>query len=296
MAFLAARDAGAGMKVAPPPELAGQVEAIAAELGLAGWQVTLLPGGEANRTLRLQDASHDLVLRVAGAMSAALGANGASESAMQALAAGAGLAPDVVLARPGAGLLVTRHAAGRAIPREQMHEPTTLARIGRWIAALQALPLPPGLPCVDLAGRAAGYLGRLGSRAASAPVDELTRRLERRRAALAPAPAVCCHHDLYHRNFIDAADGLLAVDWEYAGPGDPAADLASCIHYHDLGPRETDALLAGYGTDDAALRVRVATLGWIFDCLWFGWNAVAGLEGLPPQPALQTRLAARLLA
>lgn len=284
------------MNAAPPPELAGRVESVAAELGLVDWQLTPLPGGEASRTLRLRDARHDLVLRLAGAASAALGADAASEAAMQALAAGAGLAPGVVIARPEAGLLVTHYVPGHSVVREALRDPSMLARVGRWIAALQGLPPPPGLPRVDLALRAAGYLERLPPRAVPAPVKELARALEQHRAGLAPAPVVCCHHDLHHRNLIDAAGGLLAVDWEYAGPGDPAADLAACIRYHDLGPRETDALLGGYGTDGAALRARVAALGWIFDCLWFGWNAAAARAGLAPAPALQARLAARLLA
>jgi thiamine kinase-like enzyme len=86
------------------------------------------------------------------------------------------------------------------------------------------------------------------------------------------------------------------LDWEYAGPGDPAADLAACIGYHDLGPGEIDALLWGYGEDGTALRARLAALGWIFDCLWYGWNGVAAQAGLEVDRRLQDRLAARLAA
>jgi len=273
-----------------------KVEALAAELGLVAPEVTPLAGGLANRALRLRDARQDLVLRIAGPEAAALGADCAAECAMQALAAGAGLAPAIVLARPQAGLLVTRHAPGRGLSREDLHEPRTLRRIGGWIAALHALPVPPGLPVVDFGARAAGYLATLAGRSPSARLDELARRLAARREALLPVTPVSGHHDLHHRNFIDTGKGLLVVDWEYAGPGDAAADLAACIGYHDLGPRETGFLLAGYGAQDAPLRARLATLGWIFDCLWFGWNAIADGAGLAPEPGLQDRLAARLLA
>jgi thiamine kinase-like enzyme len=103
-----------------------------------------------------------------------------------------------------------------------------------------------------------------------------------------------CHHDLHHRNFIDDGRRLLAVDWEYAGPGDPAADLASCIGYNGLRADGIDALLAGYGHAGAELRERVAQLAWIFDCLWFGWNAAAGLAGSAPDANEQASLEARL--
>jgi thiamine kinase-like enzyme len=84
------------------------------------------------------------------------------------------------------------------------------------------------------------------------------------------------------------------VDWEYAGPGDPAADLAACIGYHALGRDAVDALLAGYGPAGEAMRQRIGALGWIFDCLWYGWNGVAALEGLAIDGAEQAALAARL--
>ncbi len=293
---MAARDGGTGVSQNLPADARRAVQDVAAELGLDSPEVMPLPGGHANCVLRLRDARHDLVLRIAGARAGVLGARRASEAAMQALAAGAGLAPGIVLARPGEGLLVVRYAAGRMLAREDLHDLALLPRIGAWIARLHALPPPPGLPFVDFGARAAGYLATIQARAPAERVSELARRLEARRSVLAPARAASCHHDLHHRNFIDGGGRLMVVDWEYAGPGDPAADLAACIGYHELAPAAVDALLAGYGTDNAPLRARLATLGWIFDCLWHGWNAVAALDGMTPDPALQARLEARLLA
>lgn len=272
------------------------VAAVAGELGLASPEVTALPGGVANRALRLRDARHDLVLRVTGEPAAALGASCSSERAVHALAAGAGLAPAIVLARPERGLLVTQFVAGRMLSREDMQDTAVLRRVGDWIARLHALPPPSELPAIDFGARAAAYLATVRARAPSPEADQLARRLAARRAALAPSRTVTCHHDLHHRNFIDDRTRLLVVDWEYAGRGDPAADLAACIGYHELAPSRVDALLSGYGRDGAALRPRVVTLGWIFACLWYGWNAVAALEGLAQDADLQARLAARLLA
>lgn len=279
-----------------PQDLQRAVATVAGELGLVSPEATPLPGGAANRALRLRDARHDLVLRVAGAPSSALGASRASECAMQELAAGAGLAPAIVLARPEQGLLVTRFADGRMLSREDTHDPGVSARVGRWIARLHALPPPRGLPYIDTGARAAGYLRRLQAHSPGDEAGEIARRLDARRGSLPRARPAACHHDLHHRNFIDDGRRLLAVDWEYAGPGDPAADLAAFIGYHDLGPAQIAALLAGYGTDSAALRERIVALGWIFDCLWYGWNAAAALAGIAQEPELQSRLAARLLA
>ncbi len=177
-----------------------------------------------------------------------------------------------------------------------MQDARLLARVGAWIAALHALPVPGGLTVVDFGERAAGYLSRLQADSPGGLPGRLARELAARRAALPrPARLAACHHDLHHRNFIDDGLRLLAVDWEYAGPGDPAADLASCIGYHGLRDDGIDALLAGYGQDGVGLRERLAMLAWIFNCLWFGWNAVAGLSGPAPDADEQAVLAARLV-
>jgi aminoglycoside phosphotransferase (APT) family kinase protein len=273
-----------------------RVAAIAAVLGLDQPLITPLPGGLANRTLRLREGSHDYVLRLAGDAGTTLGASQGNEFAMLSLAAAAGLAPGIVLARPADGLIVTRHVAGRMPQREDLRDPVFLARVGAWIARLHALP-PPSLPAIDFPVRAAAYLETMQARHASSKVAEIARRLAERHAGLTPpARLAACHHDLHHRNIIDTGASLLVIDWEYAGPGDPAADLAACIGYHGLGPGEIAALLAGYGRDDATLRARIEALGWIFDCLWYGWNGVAALAGLAIDARLQARLAARLAA
>ena len=284
------------MSGAVAPAVDPRVWAIAAELGLERAVITPLPGGLANRTLRLQDGRHDYVLRLAGDAGETLHASREYELAMLDLAASAGLAPGIVLARPTDGFIVTRHVAGRVPEREDLRDPVFLRRVGAWIAHLHAL-LPPPLPAIDFAARAAAYLGDMQARNGSAEVAAIARRLASRRAALGPAARMAaCHHDLHHRNFVDTGRSLVVLDWEYAGPGDPAADLAACIGYHGLCPGEIDALLTGYGEDGAALRARIGALGWIFDCLWYGWNGVAALAGLEVDQGLQARLAARLAA
>ena len=268
---------------------------VAAELGLVRPEVVALEGGAANRSFRLLDARHDFVLRLQGGTSPALGASGASELAVQSLAAAAGLAPAIVYSDPSQGILVMQHVAGRVPALSEFRRSGMLRRAGDWIARLHALAPPPGLAAIDFGERAAAYLALLDSRSPGPFATGLGERLAGRRVALPPcARLVSCHHDLHHRNFVDTGDAFLAVDWEYAGPGDPAADLAACIGYHDLDAAGVDSLLAGYGQDSPALRARIAALGWIFNCLWFGWNACAAAAGLPIDAKLQAKLAARL--
>jgi thiamine kinase len=279
---------------ATPAAVAAIAEAAAA-LGLVRPAVVPLRGGVANRSYRLHAGEDDLVLKLAGHASGSLGASLRAEVAMQSLAAGAGLAPAVVFAKEARGFIVSRHAPGRAPSAAEMQDLRLLRRVGAWIADLHRLAAPQGVPVVDIGERAAGYLARARTARPDAFLDHLARELDDRRARLPPpARRAPCHHDLHRRNFIDDGTRLVVVDWEYAGPGDPAADLASCVSYHALAGARAAALLEGYGGGDAALAARTAALGWIFDCLWFGWNAAAVLAGMAPDPREQARLAARL--
>jgi len=271
------------------------VAAIVAELGLHDPEVTPLSGGLSNRSWRLRDATRDLVLRQSGAAASQLGADGRAELAMMHIAASAGLAPQIVLARPAEGLLVMPYVSGHVLTRADVCEPAMLARIGVWFARLHALPPPRDLPAVDFGERAAGYLGQLRAQAPAALVAELMRRLAVWRESLPPPRRLAsCHHDLHHLNIVDRGDAMIALDWEYAGPGDPAADLAACIGYHDLEVQQVDALLAGYGRHSVPLAARLPALRWIFDCLWLGWMEVAAFRGVAMDGARRQRLIERL--
>jgi hypothetical protein len=81
---------------------------------------------------------------------------------MHALAASAGLAPEVVLARPEEGVLVTAHASGRALERADLRDPVMLGRIGCWMAQLHALQPPAGLSPIVCGARAAASLATAG--------------------------------------------------------------------------------------------------------------------------------------
>ncbi len=271
------------------------VAAIAAELGLQDAKVTPLCGGLSNRSWRLRDARQDLVLRQSGAGADLLGADHRSELAMLEVAAAAGLASPIVLARTAEGLLVTRHVGGRVLGYDDARQPAMLARIGAWLARLHALLPPAGLASIDIAVRAAGYLQSLRETGPVTLLRELEQRLAVMRNALPPPRRLtACHHDLHHLNLVDQGDALIALDWEYAGLGDPAADLAALVCYHDLDGERTERLLAGYGGDSQRFLARLIPLCWIFDCLWYGWMMIGEAQGIAADDERRRRLIDRL--
>src|SRR5207248_773593 len=56
-----------------------------------------------------------------------------------------------------------------------------------------------------------------------------------------------CHDDLLAANFIHDGERVWIVDWEYAGMGDPAFDLANFAVNNDLDEDGDRALLEAYG-------------------------------------------------
>src|SRR4029450_7012905 len=121
-------------------------------------------------------------------------------------------------------VLVTRFVEGTSLKLGNAHPDATVAAVGRLLARVHRLPAPPDLGDADLVGPCRRYLTRPESDRLQ-PADRA--RIE---AVLAAAPVL--EHssfvpgDAFPENFIDDGRRLWLVDWEYAGRGHPAADLA----------------------------------------------------------------------
>lgn len=129
--------------------------------------------------------------------------------------------------------------------------------------------LPAAVLDVDSAARGLRavheQLARLPRAAQPAALQALVRGLERTRFPRWPRPAAAlCRCDSNISNFVRRPDGWASVDWEYAGWGDPAFDIADlCAHaaYADV-PLERWAWVTGEycamaGSPAAAERIRV---------------------------------------
>ncbi len=93
----------------------------------------------------------------------------------------------------------------------------------------------------------------------------------------APLHIVPLHMDVHPGNLVRADDGgLRLIDWEYAGDGDIALELAALARGNQLDGRQCAALLAGYhaaspGYSLAALRRQVAAWTPWVDYLMLMW-------------------------
>ena len=226
-----------------------------------GAGVEPLGGGITNRNFKVSLDGDAFVLRIGGKDTELLGIDRADEHAASRVAAGLGLAPEVVAFVEPEGYLVTRYVEGEV-------GKVDVERVG---AALRRLHDDPTLPArFDSFRVVEVYRATALERGAGAPpaydrAKELADRIEARRAGATPRP---CHNDLLNANFIADGEHLWIVDWEYAGMGDPFFDLGNFAVNHELDEEGEHALLAAYGADDHDALVLMRFMSDFREAMW----------------------------
>lgn len=215
-----------------PPALAALLkQQLNAELD----EAEKLEGGLCNAVWRLPTARGPVAVRVGEPFALHLGANRQSELA--ALQAAFPISPAVLLADPEAGWLVTEWITGRHWSHQEACEASHLRRIAGLLASLHALVPPAGVRQLSLRST----LAALGAEP-DPMIEACLTSLE------AGAVIGLCHNDPHHRNIlIDDHCVLRLIDWEYAGVGAVAVDLAEYANVHQLQDRERALLLEAYG-------------------------------------------------
>jgi thiamine kinase-like enzyme len=213
-----------------------------------------LGGGITNQNFRVDVGGESFVLRIGGENTELLGINREHERAANEAAARIGIAPEVVYFIEPEGYLVTRLVRGRPLPREEIGKPENIRRVVETVKRIHALPAIPGVFSPFRTVEEYAATARRYGVAFPQNFDWLVARLREietafRRDPSTPRP---CHNDLLNENFLD--DGAIRIlDWEYAGMGDIAFDLANFAVHHGFGDAQDQFLLEQY-FGDATLR------------------------------------------
>jgi thiamine kinase-like enzyme len=218
-----------------------------------------LGGGITNRNFRVVVDGETFVLRIGGADTELLGIDREAEHEASRVAAGLGIAPDVVAFVDGN--LVTRFVAGevgRATPSD----------VGRLLHRLHDGPHLRGR--FDAFRVVEAYAATALARGVSPPpgyVDakQLADLVETRRARPSPRP---CHNDLLPANFVHDGERVWLVDWEYAGMGDPYFDLANFAVNAGLDETGERQLLDAYGGGDHEALVLMRFVSDLREAMW----------------------------
>lgn len=272
------------------------IERAAGLLRLEAPAVGKLAGGSRNRCYRLTCRTSDVVVRIAGPGDEDYAVARDAESLSQRIAASQGLAPQLLLVDREAGFTVMQYAAGPVWSRQFAASPGGAARLGAWLRRLHAVAVPHDLHEVSFAANLEHYCAALESTSVAPALLDEARRIAQ--ACDPGTQGVLCHNDLHHLNLVESPQGLLAVDWEYAGIGAPVMDLAGFVAYHDLGERSLAALLDAYdGARTGITRDDVIAARGLFEAVWWAWLELhhSRQRGEPPgDAAIRRRLARRL--
>jgi thiamine kinase-like enzyme len=256
---------------------------------LPGWdpgavRVSPLPGGITNRNLLVELAGERYVVRLSSPETLLLGIDREAERQAAEAAAALGIGPEVVLAIPDEGILVTRYVAGEPIPPPALEDEPILAAVVRAIRAFHGGPPLPGTFWVPRIVRTYREIAAARGVAIPAIVDSLLGVCDEIETALGrdPRPFRPCHNDLLNANFIRQGQRVWIVDYEYAAMGDPFFDLGNFAVNNGLSEEAQDRLLELYlGVVRPADRARLALMRILSDLREGMWGVVQqGLSSL----------------
>ena len=249
------------------------------EAGGAPRYLRRLAGGQVNDTWRVDTASGRFTLRLDGPLARRPGVDRARELRVHGLAAAAGLAPRIVRAAPGAGVLVCEFLPGRTWTDQDFRDAAALGRLGERLQLLHGLAMPPRAgERFDPCALTQGYLEQ--AQAAGVPLagaDTVLPQLRAAVTAIDAAAATPCvvHGDLPYGNVLEDAR-LWLLDWEYAQLADPVYDVA-CIAAHlplAVGLQRQLLSASGLGASGDARRLPAATF--VYRVLTWAWHLARG--------------------
>jgi thiamine kinase len=253
---------------------------IAAEaLGLTPADIALvepIKHGLTNESWLVRSRDEAVIVRLSNASTESLQIDRMSEATVLSSVAAAGIGARVLLNDPVRQVLVTRYVGEPWSLQDARMEPNVRSLAAR-LQQLHQLRVPVGVRAVELGRTVRGYLATLDRHQAG---SELTMP-DLREAALdvvarlqGKGASCLCHNDVHHLNVVGREQPLL-IDWEYAGRGDPAFDLASVCVYHAYEAELREILLdayASHGQPVDAERLRLAC--WLFEYVRDLWMAV----------------------
>jgi thiamine kinase-like enzyme len=245
-----------------PPELTEAIARLSALFGPRQGGIRALEGGVSNRNLLVNFGGSDYVVRLPGKDTELLGIDRESERLATRRAADLEMAPKVAAMLDDPPCLVTCYVEGRTLTPEELREPGVVAEVASSLRAFHDsdLELPARFRPHELVRRYADHVKARGA-ALPAGLEGWLERAAQIAAALGdhpehrPRPT---HNDLLAANFLATDHGVVIVDWEYAGMGDPFFDLGSLAANNEFGEAEERQLLEAYFREPASSRRHTA--------------------------------------
>jgi thiamine kinase-like enzyme len=238
-----------------------------------------ITGGLTNRNYRVvTDTGAQYVARFAAAKSALLAIDRDAERHNAAIAAAAGVGPEVVDYSAEAGVLVVQWIDGRTFTDADLDDPAQLTRVAEICARLHAGGrFVRDFDMFDVQRR---YLAIVQESGFRLPEDYLgfepqVRRIESVLRA-SSAGTVPCHNDLLAANIMDDGTRLWLIDYEYSGNNDPCFELGNIWSEAALEADRLEHLVSAYYGAPAPVQTARARLFGLM--AKYGWTLWASIQ------------------
>lgn len=257
-------------------DLTGIVDQLTKRLGPLHGAPVPLEGGITNRNFRVRLGDGDYVLRLPGKDTSLLGIDRTAERIANEAAAGLGIAPAVAAGDERS--LVTQFVVCEAIDPDRLRaDPGPVAHALRAFHGC-GVTLPTRFWVPELLE---DYAAIVAQRGGTLPQGYAAARdvAARVAAALPLAEPVPCHDDLLPANLLSVADGVMLVDWEYAGMGHRLFDLGNLAVNNEFDTAAEERLLAAYhgAAPTAAQWAALKLMRIMSDAREAAWGVVQGV-------------------
>jgi len=244
------------------PELTDVIARLAALFGPREGGVRPLEGGITNRNFLVHFGGNEYVVRLPGKNTNLLGIDREAERMATQHPAELGIGPKVAAMFEDPPCLVTCFVEGRQLTSEELREPGLLAEVVSGLRAFHdsGLELPTEFHVYDIVREYAEVARSRGGEPPE-PFHDALERAGEIVEAVRDHPehkARPNHNDLLAGNFLQAADHVVIVDWEYAGMGDPFFDLGNFTVNNELNEGDEERLLEAYFREPATPRRKAA--------------------------------------
>ena len=253
-------------------------------------QVACLVGGANNRNYVVSDGQRRVVARIANPAAERFAVDRVSATQGQRDAAAVGLAPQVLGAQLPEGHTLSEFLDGVTLRESSLTDVGVVRAIGDTLARLHASETTMTREFSAFRDvRKWAQLARDDGTELPSDLDDLLARCERVEAAVVAAdlPRVFCHNDTVPQNFLYDGTTARLVDWDYAGVGWAAFELASFAATAQFGPELRAELTDAYcGGPTAAQEASLDALAFVAAMRELTWALMATpvLKGMTTPP------------
>ena len=234
-----------------------------------------LSGGLTNTNYKVVTGAGSYVVRISGRDTELLGIDRANEVHNTIAAAETGVGARVIASLPEHDALVLEFIEGTRLHAGDL--PSRLDQVADACHRLHAGR--PFLLDFDMFDVQRAYLATVQERGFRLPPRylELEAPVREMEAAMRARPErrVPCNNDLLAENFIDTADGLRLIDYEYSGNNEPSFELGNSWSESDLSPAQLEELVGHYyGAPYPNKIARCRLWGVIAKYGWMLWASI----------------------